>query len=248
MLLSFIKKYYAVVLSLFILSVMCWVSFTGEAWAEGPGGRGRPPARAVKKAPAPQHRQFIDSRFHHNRSYPVRGQIVRAVPRDHRMFTHGHSRYYLSDGVWYRPHSGRFIIAAPPVGLFVPFLPLAYATIWVHGIPYYYANETYYTQTPGGYVVAEPPQGEITEAPAGSEEEKNVDIADDKLFIYPRKGQSQEQQDLDRYECHKWAVERTNYDPTKAPPDIPSDQIIKQRSDYQRAMTACLDGRGYTAK
>ncbi len=243
-----LKKYFAMLLSLFVLSVMSSLSFTQQAQAEGPRGYGRPKASAVKKAPAPHHKHFIDSRFHHNRSYPARGQTVRVVPADHRVFRHGHSRYYLSEGVWYRPRGERFIIDTPPVGLFVPLLPFAYTTIWVHGIPYYYANETYYTQTPGGYVVAEPPQGEVTESAEGSEEKGGSGMADEKLFIYPRKGQSQEQQDLDRYECHKWAVEQTSYDPTKPPPDILSDQIIKQRSDYQRAITACLDGRGYTAK
>ena len=36
------------------------------------------------------------------------------------------------------------------------------------------------------------------------------------LYIYPNKGQSQEQQSRDRYECHRWAVQQTGYDPTKA--------------------------------
>lgn len=35
------------------------------------------------------------------------------------------------------------------------------------------------------------------------------------LFIYPAKGQSQEQQDKDRYECHNWAVQQTGFDPSK---------------------------------
>lgn len=34
------------------------------------------------------------------------------------------------------------------------------------------------------------------------------------LMIYPGKGQSQAQQDKDRYECHVWAVQQTGYDPT----------------------------------
>lgn len=34
------------------------------------------------------------------------------------------------------------------------------------------------------------------------------------LFIYPSKGQSQEQQSRDRYECHTWAVQQTGYDPS----------------------------------
>jgi predicted lipid-binding transport protein (Tim44 family) len=34
------------------------------------------------------------------------------------------------------------------------------------------------------------------------------------LFIYPAKGQSQEQLGKDRYECHTWAVQQTGFDPT----------------------------------
>ena len=35
------------------------------------------------------------------------------------------------------------------------------------------------------------------------------------LFVYPTKGQSQAQQDKDRYECHTWAVQQTGVDPSK---------------------------------
>jgi hypothetical protein len=114
----------------------------------------------------------------------------------------------------------------------------------MNGIPYYYANETYYTHTPGGYVVVEPPQGEVSEIPPDAEE----DITGDRLFIYPSKGQSQAQQDKDRYECHQWAIEQTDYDPTQPQDDIPMDEIVQQRKDYRRAMTTCLDSRGYAVK
>jgi hypothetical protein len=35
------------------------------------------------------------------------------------------------------------------------------------------------------------------------------------LVIYPGKGQSQTQQDQDRYECHRWAVQQSGFDPTQ---------------------------------
>ena len=38
---------------------------------------------------------------------------------------------------------------------------------------------------------------------------------DNDIFIYPSKGQSQDQQDKDRYECHRWAVQQTGFDPSK---------------------------------
>ena len=33
------------------------------------------------------------------------------------------------------------------------------------------------------------------------------------IFIYPTKGQNQEQQDKDRYECHTWAIKQTGVRP-----------------------------------
>jgi hypothetical protein len=39
-------------------------------------------------------------------------------------------------------------------------------------------------------------------------------IAQD-LYVYPQKGQSADQQDRDRYECHSWAVQQTGFDPTR---------------------------------
>ncbi len=34
-------------------------------------------------------------------------------------------------------------------------------------------------------------------------------------IIYPAKGQSHEQQDRDQYECHRWAVQQTGFDPSQ---------------------------------
>jgi len=38
------------------------------------------------------------------------------------------------------------------------------------------------------------------------------------VYIYANKGQSQQQQSKDRYECHSWAVHQTGLDPTRPPP------------------------------
>jgi hypothetical protein len=89
-------------------------------------------------------------------------------------------------------------------------------------------------------MVVEPPKGEVVEAPAPAAEEK--------LFIYPRKGQSEKQQATDRYECHRWAVDQTHYDPTQPPGSAPGAQASQKRTEYNRAIGACLDARGYTTK
>jgi OmpA family protein len=35
-------------------------------------------------------------------------------------------------------------------------------------------------------------------------------------IVYPAKGQSQEQQSKDQYECHQWAVQQSGFDPSAA--------------------------------
>lgn len=61
-------------------------------------------------------------------------------------------------------------------------------------------------------------------------------------------GWSRAAQADDRYSCHQWAVSQTGFDPTQPPGGAPEAQKVEKRADYQRAMGACLDGRGYTVK
>jgi hypothetical protein len=70
----------------------------------------------------------------------------------------------------------------------------------------------------------------------------------ERLFVYPKNGQSEEQQAKDRYECHSWAVGQTHYDPTQPANGISETQLNQMRADYKRAMGACLDGRGYAMR
>jgi len=90
-------------------------------------------------------------------------------------------------------------------------------------------------------MVVNPPRGEVNQVNQPS----SVEQPSMQLFIYPRKGQSEKLQAKDRYECHRWAVGQTNYDPTQPPGGVPS---VQKGSDYNRAISACLDARGYTAK
>lgn len=180
-----------------------------------------------------------DSRYNHNRYYPAHGHYVGALPYGYHTAYHHRDPYYFWQGVWYRPYGAYFTVIAPPIGLVVPILPPYYTTLWVGGIPYYYANETYYTYYPrGGYVVTDPPKSEVREAPPEA----------DWLYSYPTKGQSEQQQADDRYACHRWAVDQTEYDPTRPLGGVAESQATQKRSDYQRALGACLEGRGYSVK
>ena len=59
------------------------------------------------------------------------------------------------------------------------------------------------------------------------------------LYIYPSKGQSQAQQDKDRYECHTWAVKQTGFDPSK-PQTAPSNTSASNQ--YQPSQPHVLRG------
>ena len=135
-------------------------------------------------------------------------------------------------------------------GWFLPVLPAFYATYWWGGIPYYYANNAYYTWSPdyNGYVATDPPAG-AAGAPT-SDNDPNANGAPPpaagggQMFNYPKNGQTEEQQATDRYQCHQWAVGQSGYDPTRnAAPTAAGQQV-----DYQRAITACMEGRGYSVR
>ncbi len=45
--------------------------------------------------------------------------------------------------------------------------------------------------------------------------------AQSQLYVYPKQGQSGEQQSKDRFECHNWAVQQSGFDPGNPPPAAP---------------------------
>jgi len=128
-------------------------------------------------------------------------------------------------------------------GLFFDSLPWYYTSYLWDGVPYYYADDTFYTWNGqvGEYRTVAPPPGLAAQvqpdAPALSE-----------LFMYPKAGQTAEQQALDRYECRRWAVEQLGGDPTKPAAGGSSDAARSKRADYLRADAACLEARNYSVR
>jgi hypothetical protein len=115
------------------------------------------------------------------------------------------------------------------------------------GVQYYYANEAYYRYYPdrGGYEVVAPPEGQG--APPGSGASAAPPPSDN-IFIYPKNGQSDDQQARDRYECHRWAADQTAFDPTRPAGGVSPEAAAAKRADYMRAQQACLEARGYTVR
>ncbi len=180
---------------------------------------------------------------HRNAPYPARGAVVSRLPRSAYPVRHHRDHYYFSSGVWYRPMGSRYMVVTPPIGAFVTVLPHGYVTLDFGGRPYYRYNDIYYGPHEHGYVVVAPP----VEAEAGGGG-GTQDIDGDDLFVYPKMNQSAQQQAGDRYECHEWASDQTGYDPTRESGGVPPAQAPSRRSGYQRAMSACLEARGYTVR
>lgn len=236
--------------SWWVLAAAFLLAMSGPALAQrgGPGGGGAHMgggfggARGVGGGLRGGPNQHFDARFSHNQYYYNRGYSVRTAPAGGREF-HGPNggRYWYRGGNWYRWNGGAWVVWGAPYGLFVPFLPPYYTTIWWGGVPYYYANDTYYTwdDSQQGYEVVQPPAGIESQA-------TTQPPASDQLYAYPKNGQSDAQQQQDRYECHRWAVGQTGFDPTVAAGGVPEDQVAQKRDQYFRADVACLQGRGYT--
>lgn len=195
-------------------------------------------------------RQHVDARFHHDQVYYNRGVYVSSLPHAHYAVVHGGVHYYFAGGVWYAPRGVGWVVVAPPFGVYVPVLPAFYTTLWVGGVPYYYANDVYYTYGgPGvGYQVVPPPADGSVSTQQGPQDAPPDAPPSSGLFIYPKNGQSEQQQAQDRYECHTWAQSQTGFDPTAPNGGVPPGQTAGSRADYDRAMSACLEGRGYTVK
>ena len=66
-----------------------------------------------------------------------------------------------------------------------------------------------------------------------------------KVFLYPRNGQSADQQARDRYDCYRFAVAQSGFDPLRTSGSAPAP-AAEQQSDFDRAQGACFEGRGYS--
>jgi hypothetical protein len=189
----------------------------------------------------------LDTRHGHNHYYPAREYVVATLPPEPVHVVFGGNHFYFKAGVWFRPHGPNFIVVTPPIGVAIPVLPPSYTTLWIGGVPYYYANGVYYAQTPGvpGYAVVAPPPGNETApiqpavSPPVSTAPPSPSSGSDAFFVYPRNGQTEAQIAQDRSECNRWAT-------GQLASDNPGDSQRQQR--FQRALGACLEGRGYTVK
>ncbi len=160
---------------------------------------------------------------------PVNGRGQSGRPSGGYGYGHGYGR-----GYGYGYHL--------PYYSFVSVLPWYFGTTWWNGMPYYYADNSYYVYNDGaGQYQVVPPPGNA--APADS----SVPPASEP-YVYPNQGQNPEQQSSDRYECHRWAVDQTGFDPSRNDAGANAGAADATVDAYRRAEGACLEGRGYTVR
>jgi hypothetical protein len=89
--------------------------------------------------------------------------------------------------------------------------------------------------------------GVSTLAPAGVSGGLATDVSSDasksgNAVIYPKNGQSPDQQARDRYECYRFGVAQSGFDPMHPAGGSRADA----QADYERAQGVCLDAHGYS--
>ena len=182
--------------------------------------------------------RWYDGAHGNNRYYPQPGWAVHGTPAQSRVVIWGGVNYRYLDSVWYAPGPRGYVVVRPPFGAVIVDRPAFFSLVTIGAVAYLYANGVYYREhTGGGYEVVPPPvEGLVTTAPQA------------KSYVYPRMNQSADQKAGDEYECHKWAVSQTGFDPTAAATGQKAGAAPEQRDSYQRATSACLEGRGYTVR
>ncbi|HKI75119.1 MAG TPA: DUF6515 family protein, partial [Pseudomonadales bacterium] len=163
---------------------------------------------------------------------PPVGRIEHRLPDRHVVINVRRHPYYYYGGTYYDRWNGSFVIINAPIGARIGTLPSGYLSFMIGPTRYFYFGGTYYIHNHDEY--------EVVQAPA--EADQIVNAAEQEMIIYPAKGQSQDQLDKDRYECHRWAVSQTGFDPSA------NDPNLSMKPDYNRAMSACLEARGYVVK
>ncbi|MCP1624640.1 DUF6515 family protein [Pseudomonas nitroreducens] len=196
-----------------------------------PGWQGgsRPPSAGWQGRPPPSHGNWGP-----HPSYWRPGYVVDRMPSGHYRVPYRGSDYYFNDGYWYRPYGSRYVVVTPPYGVRVRYLPSYAEQVWIGSIGYFLAAGTYYLWQAGtqDYEVVQPPPQQVA-----SVAQSPYDV-----IAYPMYNQGPDQQNRDRYECHRWAADQSGFDPalaSYAPPDYVAD-------NYRRALGACLSGRGYS--
>ncbi|OZY60947.1 glycine zipper family protein [Pseudomonas lundensis] len=164
------------------------------------------------------------------------GYIVDRFPDRHWQVPYRGQDYFYSGGYWYRPHGPRYVVVQPPYGIRVGYLPDYAREVWIGSSLLFLAAGAYYAYQPAtqDYIVVPPPAPVPVAAPQPVSNGYDV-------VAYPANGQTPAQVDQDRYDCYRWAVDQSGFDPARVT-YAPSPAVVQT---YRQAQGNCLSSRGY---
>ena len=182
---------------------------------------GRPDGHGNGWGPGPQYRP---------------GYVVDRFPGRHWQVPYRGQSYYFSGGYWYRPQGPRYVVIQPPYGIRVGYLPDYARQVWIGSSLLFLAAGAYYAYQPAtqDYIVVQPPTA--LPQPMPRPVSNGYDVV-----AYPANGQSASQMDQDRYDCYRWAVDQSGFDPATVT-YAPSPGVVQT---YRQAQGNCLGSRGY---
>jgi Family of unknown function (DUF6515) len=137
-----------------VLALLVALTASGETFADDRGHGG-----GFEHGGFPH--QHLDARSAHNHYYFDHGYRVSALPHTAVAIVHGDDHFWYDRGQWYGRAGAGWVVVGAPLGAFVSVLPQFYTTVQFDGVPYYYADDTYYTWSGdhNEYEVVAPPPG-----------------------------------------------------------------------------------------
>ncbi|MDE1166793.1 MAG: glycine zipper family protein [Pseudomonas sp.] len=165
------------------------------------------------------------------------GQMIERFPGQEYRVPYRGQDFFYSGGYWYRPLGTRYEVVTPPYGIRTRYIPDYAQEMWIGGALFFVAAGSYYQWQDDSqdYVVVNPPQQPV-QVQQQEQQASPYDVAS-----YPAYGQSPEQVQQDRYDCYRWAVEQTHFDPASAT-YAPDPSVV---ASFRNATASCLSGRGY---
>jgi hypothetical protein len=177
------------------------------------------------------------------------GDLVRREDNFRRRDYHheGH-RMRLQDGRWHHWYEGRFRLAPPPLGFWLPALPSIHRVWRNAGATYYIVDNAWFRPLDnGGYIaIAAPIDPPVAVMPTPSPPPPLPHPAYrsfvDELYAYPKGTQTAARTQTDKQECAQWAGGQVLADPWAIP------YTDTQKGNYVRAFSACMEARNYVVR
>ncbi len=164
------------------------------------------------------------------------GYVIDRFPGQYHQIPYRGQNFFFSSGYWYRPLGPRYVVVQPPYGIRVSVIPSYAREVWVGSSLLFLAAGAYYAYQPAtqDYIVVAPPATVVQAAPQPTNNGYDV-------VAYPISGQTPAQINQDRYDCYRWAVDQSRFDPAQAA-YAPAQSVVQT---YRQAQGNCLSGRGY---